>query len=406
MLTQGGTVWAAGINTFGQLGIDSRRYGMMTNFVEVVPGGAKAVAAGASHSLLLTQDGSVWSTGRNVFGQLGDDGLHTGTQSFVQVIPNDATAVAAGARHSLVVMRDGSVWTTGFNLYGQLGDGSTIHRSRFVQVVSGGADAVAAGSEHSMVLMQDGSVWTTGLNSRGQLGDGSESYYFKSSFVQVVSNGTKAIAAGGYHSIVLKQDNSVWTTGENSYGQLGYGTTTSRSNFVQVVASGAQAIAAGHDHSMVLKQDGSVWATGRNNFGQLGDGTRTSSETFVKVISSGVQTVAAGDWDSMVLTHDCSLWATGSNVYGQVGDGSTIAKNKFVRVLTSRDGAYGTLRVPIICSDKRRISSFSYVVYSRKCVFMPSLIPDAHHFSYLCSNFPPTFLPIIVFACMHDRVVV
>ena len=54
-----------------------------------------------------------------------------------------------------------------------------------------------------------------------------------------------------------------------------------------VVHTGVQAISAGYSHSMMLKQDGSVWATGYNRNGQLGDGTTTSKTSFVKVVSSG-----------------------------------------------------------------------------------------------------------------------
>ena len=54
-----------------------------------------------------------------------------------------------------------------------------------------------------------------------------------------------------------------------------------------LVHAGVQAIAAGSSHSMVMKQDGTVWATGKNYYGQLGDGTRTNSKKFKKVMSSG-----------------------------------------------------------------------------------------------------------------------
>ena len=52
-----------------------------------------------------------------------------------------------------------------------------------------------------------------------------------------------------------------------------------------VVHAGAQAIAAGGYHSMVLKADGTVWATGDNRYGQLGDGTTNDKTSFVKVLS-------------------------------------------------------------------------------------------------------------------------
>ena len=67
--------------------------------------------------------------------------------------------------------------------------------------------------------------------------------------------GAKAVAGGSDHRMVLKQDGSVWTTGKNYYGQLGDGSTRNKHRFVQVVTSGAQAVAAGIGHSMMLGQD-------------------------------------------------------------------------------------------------------------------------------------------------------
>ena len=52
---------------------------------------------------------------------------------------------------------------------------------------------------------------------------------------------------------------------------------------LSVMHAGAQAIAAGYWHSMVLKGDGTVWATGGNDGGQLGDGTTVDKDRFVQV---------------------------------------------------------------------------------------------------------------------------
>ena len=75
----------------------------------------------------------------------------------------------------------------------------------------------------------------------------------------------------------MKEDDSLWATGANDYGQLGVGLRTAPiTHFVKVFSGGAIAVAAGGadgGHSMVLKQDGSVWATGKNMYGQLGDTT-------------------------------------------------------------------------------------------------------------------------------------
>ena len=48
-----------------------------------------------------------------------------------------------------------------------------------------------------------------------------------------------------------------------------------------------QAIAGGYYHSMMLKRNGNVWTTGDNKYGQLGDGTNTNKNRFEMVVSSG-----------------------------------------------------------------------------------------------------------------------
>ena len=76
----------------------------------------------------------------------------------------------------------------------------------------------------------------TGWNEDGQLGNGKFSLY-SLTFIQVISDVTKALAAGRSHSFVLKEDGSVWVTGTNAHGQFGDGSTTSRWEiiFVRVI---------------------------------------------------------------------------------------------------------------------------------------------------------------------------
>ena len=98
---------------------------------------------------------------------------NTDTNTFINVFPSDAHKVAGGCHHTLLLKTDGSVWATGRNEYGQLGDGSNTDRSSFVQIFSGGVKAVATGFSHSMVVLEaDDTVWSVGYNYNGQLGDG------------------------------------------------------------------------------------------------------------------------------------------------------------------------------------------------------------------------------------------
>ena len=47
------------------------------------------------------------------------------------VLNADATAISAGLEHSMVLKKDGTVWATGWNYNGQLGDGTTVSSDVF-----------------------------------------------------------------------------------------------------------------------------------------------------------------------------------------------------------------------------------------------------------------------------------
>jgi hypothetical protein len=96
-----------------------------------------------------------------------------------------------------------------------------------------------------------------------------------------------AVAAGGYHSLALMSDGTVWAWGSNYYGQLGHATTTQRTVPARMNGfGGAVAVAAGGYHSLAAKADGSVWTWGYNSCGQLGDGTVTIFCLLLLVLSS------------------------------------------------------------------------------------------------------------------------
>ena len=66
------------------------------------------------------------------------------------------------------------------------------------------------------MLNEDKSVWAAGLNQNGQLGEGSKTD--RNSFVKAMPDGAVAVVTGGFHSMVLKEGGSVWTTGSKGYG--------------------------------------------------------------------------------------------------------------------------------------------------------------------------------------------
>jgi alpha-tubulin suppressor-like RCC1 family protein len=137
-----GTVWAWGGNAHGQLG-DNTVKDHHTPVQVTTSSGLKSrvvdVAAGQYFSLALTEDGSVWAWGGNSYGQLGDDTVkdrHLPVQVYTgSGLYNGGfvTDVDAGLHHSLA-LTNGTVWAWGGNFYGQLGDGTNHDRHAPVQV--------------------------------------------------------------------------------------------------------------------------------------------------------------------------------------------------------------------------------------------------------------------------------
>lgn len=161
--------------------------------------------------------------------------------------------------------------------------------------------------------------------------------WVKLSFVWVVPDSAKVVDAGTYHSMVLKQDGSVWATGRHTYGD---GSATNRLSFVQDIARGVKSVVVGSDHNMELKRDDSVWATGSNKFGQLGDRSTIVRSDFIQVVTIGAQSVAARGVHSVVRCWSGDrVWTTGGNPFGQLGVRSTTSKSSFVVVESINDGA-------------------------------------------------------------------
>ncbi len=350
-----------GDNTWGQLGdgtLDTPKFTPVPLKSSALPvtTGWKAVAAGEAHTLAIRSDGSLWTWGRNDNGQLGDGTVGAGRATPLQIgSAKDWLTVAAGDAHSVALEGTTSpqIMSWGRNSAGQLGLGTTLATvvqtdmtvptkvTKAITIVGGGAvlssipytnlpwTAIAAGGSHTLALRSGagGLVFSWGDNSAGQLGQVVPTNVSVPTQIAPVGAGTLgalAIAAGRNHSLCILTDHTLYAWGDNSFGQIGDGTTSSKLAATQVGTDVDWfAVAAGGAHTLAIKQDQSLWAWGSNTYGQLGDNTTGDSLVPIRIgVNQRWLAVAAGRYHSIAIATDGTLWVWGRNAEGQLGLGA------------------------------------------------------------------------------------
>lgn len=253
-LKSDGTIWSCGANVAGSNG-DGTTVAKNTPVKVLSVSGITAIAAGGFHSMFLKNDGTVWVCGGNQNGELGIGTTSTSQPTPVQVTSlSGIKAIAASSTHSLFLKNDGTVWASGVNKYGGLGDNTNTSKST-PGMIAGLSEikAIAAGDYYSLFLKDDGTVWGCGINLSGELGLGTVNLQYLTPIQITAVTGTNAIFAGKNTSFFLKSDNTIWSTGYNNNGELGDGSRNSTNSVVKVknLCSNATALATLADNAQI-----------------------------------------------------------------------------------------------------------------------------------------------------------
>ncbi len=128
----------------------------------------------------------------------------------------DIVAVATGHSHTLLLSDNGEVYSFGSCQYGQLGHGDRKERLAPYKIEGlTGAKAIAAGYHHSIVLLENGDVYSFGCGAGGQLGHGDKKDRLKPTKIEGQSKAA-VIEAGFDQSIIVTNFGETVLMGEGA----------------------------------------------------------------------------------------------------------------------------------------------------------------------------------------------
>lgn len=320
-----GNAYAWGNNGNGELGIGNS-WGNKTTPTKVLPpDGAPAgfrytqIGAGYGYTAALGSDGNVYAWGSGDCGHLGTD--KHGSRSRAGQVKKPAgtnpdfrfTSITA-AEHSVFALgSDGNAYAWGKNDSGQLGDGTKSQRWTPVKVEKPSSSPGIAYTQISCIygstlaLGSDGNAYGWGANESGQLGNGNKHAAVSAVKVEVppmAPNNFRyvQVSAGHSHSLAIGSDGNVYAWGNNQYGRLGNGNSTSSITPVKVINPSGSAsdfkytqISAGIFHSMAVGSDDMVLAWGLNTDYQVGNGSHNNQYSPVKVAIPKTSSGSTGD---------------------------------------------------------------------------------------------------------------
>ncbi|KAI8052143.1 regulator of chromosome condensation 1/beta-lactamase-inhibitor protein II [Syncephalis plumigaleata] len=187
----------------------------------------QAVAVSDEEQITVIKDGALHINDEDAWHNTNDD---SATIKLKKISMSDVVfvKVVAGYGHWLALTKNGDLYSWGSNRFGQLGHGDTQDRCEpcLVESLHGiKVVEIACGTFHSAVITEFGDLYTFGWDNRGQLGL-SNSTDIELGYPNCVDLPTdknvRKVACGEGHTVIVFDDDTVWSCGWNKYGQLGH----------------------------------------------------------------------------------------------------------------------------------------------------------------------------------------
>lgn len=325
-------VWSFGDNSECQTGHPRIMYQKKPTVIKLNQN-IKSISAGESHSICLNSEGQAYGFGCTESGQLG-----LGLDSPIALptlipIEDQIIEIQSGKSHTLFRTVNGEVYSTGSGSSAQLGYIGEIQSTpRKISSLKGvNIQKIICGWFHNLAISDQGEIFSWGLGIYGQLSIGVESNMIHPTIIKDLGDvKIKLASAGLYHTIVVTEDNRVFSFGYNKHGQLGVSTSSKMTwkpeeipiDFLDQDES-IEHIQSGMYHNILATSSGKVFAWGYNELGQLGVGDREMKQTPHMVLNlwgKRIKALNCGAYHSIAVDFENNIWVWGQGTEYQLGN--------------------------------------------------------------------------------------
>lgn len=264
-----------------------------------------SASCGMTHSLFTTFDGNLYGRGRQYSGELGNGAVFSVVDN-PTLIQKNVTMFTAGAQTS-VFLQNSELKGAGKNDFNQIKEGSNVYLSNFGKLDASvpNLKSIECGFGNFYAITTSGALYGWGDNSYGQLLNSTKGVEEKAVLIMEAIDTVASSKWRAGFVAVIKKDHTLWTWGNNCYGQLGNGTFNDGDEPVKVMDDVVK-VAVGDYCMAAINSKNELWMWGYNASGQLGLGHTTNVNTPQKVcdditdISLGHESAIALDLDGNV----------------------------------------------------------------------------------------------------------
>eukprot|EP01080_Neovahlkampfia_damariscottae_P008608 gene8608-555_t len=289
----------------------------------------KQISSGGYHCLFLTQSGDVLSMGWNKLGQLGlghYDEVEELKPQKIKTKNLKVIQIEASGRHSLLLTNDGKVFSFGLINPEKIENSPTLIK----KLSNYRVNYISTGFWHNVFGTACGKVFVSGKGDEGKLGLGNQNDYFDPVEITSLKNiQIKQCTGGAWHTVLLTAQGKVFVWGSNYWGQLGLDKENETKDRLQPVEleyfqdKNVVKVACGSNFTLCLTEDGKVFSFGCSSNFKTGQNNENTIYTPIKItqfpIDDKIIDIHVGSNHSVFLTETKKVLTCGWNKYGQLG---------------------------------------------------------------------------------------